>query len=79
MNQPQGRYSEPDSRDWRGRSQFPTSGGDERNWDAIKDNRELISRYESRQQDSSQFNRQDQHSAQFARAQNSSNQVVIVS
>lgn len=78
MNQPQGRYSEPDSRDWRGRSQVPTSGGDERNWDVIKDSRELSSRYESKQQDSSQFNRQDQNSAQFARAQNSSNQAVIV-
>lgn len=74
VNQPQGRYSEPDSRDWRGRSQVPTSGGDERNWDVIKDSRELSSRYESKQQDSSQFNRQDQNSAQFARAQNSSNQ-----
>ncbi|KAK1292390.1 Eukaryotic translation initiation factor isoform 4G-1 [Acorus calamus] len=36
-NQPQGRYAEPDNRDWRGRSaQLPTTG-EERSWDAHRD------------------------------------------
>lgn len=66
--QPQGRYSEPDNRDWRGRSaQFPNSG----------ESKEVGGRFDSRQQEDNQFNRQDQLNSQFARAQISSNQGVI--
>ncbi|XP_059453038.1 eukaryotic translation initiation factor-like [Corylus avellana] len=58
--QSQSRYSEPDNRDWRGRSApFPTSG----------DTKEFGGRFDSRQQEDNQFNRQDQHNSQFARAQ----------
>ncbi|KAB1211971.1 Eukaryotic translation initiation factor isoform 4G-1 [Morella rubra] len=61
----QNRYSEPDNRDWRGRSaQFPTSG----------ENRDVGGRFDSRQQDDNQLNRPDQLNSQFARAQISSNQ-----
>ncbi|KAM3762256.1 hypothetical protein ACB098_01G330800 [Castanea mollissima] len=63
--QPQARYSEPDNRDWRGRSaQFPNSG----------ESKEVGGRFDSRQQEDNQFNRQDQLNSQFARAQISSNQ-----
>ncbi|XP_062157558.1 eukaryotic translation initiation factor [Alnus glutinosa] len=55
--QSQSRYSEPDNRDWRGRSaQFPTSG----------DAKEFGGRFDSRQQED---NRQDQLNSQFGRAQ----------
>ncbi|KAJ8747613.1 hypothetical protein K2173_014475 [Erythroxylum novogranatense] len=55
-NQLQNRYSEPDSRDWRGRSaQFPASGED-RSWDSGRENREFGARYDSRSE-SNQFNR----------------------
>lgn len=38
--QSQGRYFEPDSRDWRGRSgQLPTT--EEGSWEAIRDNKDL--------------------------------------
>lgn len=58
-NQFQNRYSEPDDRDWRGRSgQLPPA--EEKSWDNIRDNREFGNRYDSRQQDASQINRQDQ-------------------
>ncbi|KAK9274955.1 hypothetical protein L1049_022212 [Liquidambar formosana] len=64
-NQTPGRYSEPDNRDWRGRSaQFPSSS----------ESRDFSGRFDSRQQEANQFNRQDQFSSQFARAQISSNQ-----
>ncbi|KAF7838128.1 eukaryotic translation initiation factor [Senna tora] len=46
----QNRYSEPDNRDWRGRSgQLPPS--EERSWENIRENREFGNRYDSRQQD----------------------------
>ncbi|KAG5534416.1 hypothetical protein RHGRI_022516 [Rhododendron griersonianum] len=60
------RYSEPDNRDWRGRSApFPTSG-EERSWETIREKRELGCR----------FNHQDQRNSQFPRAQISSKQGV---
>ncbi|CAN1326036.1 Eukaryotic translation initiation factor isoform 4G-1 [Linum perenne] len=62
--QPQSRYTEPDSRDWRTRS-APVSSpapGEERSWDSIKE------------RDGNQFNRQDQLNSQYSRAQISSNQ-----
>ncbi|GLU10278.1 hypothetical protein SLE2022_270970 [Rubroshorea leprosula] len=63
-NQTQSRYSEPDNRDWRGRSaQYPS--GEERSWESLRD-RELGSRQEA--------TRQDQLSSQFSRTQISSNQ-----
>ncbi|XP_021277478.1 eukaryotic translation initiation factor isoform X1 [Herrania umbratica] len=72
-NQSQNRYSEPDNRDWRNRSaQFP-SAGEERSWESLRD-REFGSRYDSRQTEATQFNRQDQLNSQFSRAQISSNQ-----
>lgn len=76
-NQPQGRYSEPDNRDWRGRpAQFTTSGED-RSWETLRENKEFGNRFDSRQQDANQHNRQDQLSNQFGRTQISSNQGVI--
>ncbi|KAI3990632.1 hypothetical protein MKX01_022932 [Papaver californicum] len=58
----QSRYSEPDSRDWRGRStQLPAPGD-------APHNKDFSGRSESRQQDN-QFNRQDQSNSQFSRAQ----------
>ncbi|XP_057967608.1 eukaryotic translation initiation factor-like [Malania oleifera] len=69
LNQSQSRYSEPDNRDWRVRSaQFPTSG-EERSWEAIRENRDFAGRFDYRQSESNQFNRQDQLSSQFARTQ----------
>ncbi|KAI8024274.1 Eukaryotic translation initiation factor isoform 4G-1 [Camellia lanceoleosa] len=63
--QPQNRYSEPDNRDWHGRSaQFPASG-EERSWE----NKEFGGRFDSRQQEAGQHNRQDQLNLQFSRAQ----------
>ncbi|OAY46858.1 eukaryotic translation initiation factor [Manihot esculenta] len=73
-NQSQSRYSEPDNRDWRGRTAQFSSSGEERSWDSLRENRDLGGRYDSRQPDTSQFNRQDQLNSQFARAQISSNQ-----
>ena len=64
QTQPQSRYSEPDSRDWRGRSPQV----EEKSWETLKS--------ESRQQEANQYNRQDQLSSQFGRAQISSNQGV---
>ncbi|CAJ1975517.1 unnamed protein product [Sphenostylis stenocarpa] len=58
-HQLQNRYSEPDNRDWRGRSGQLPSNLDERSWENIRDN-------------SSQVNRQDQIISQFARTQISS-------
>uniref|UniRef100_A0A5B7ABL3 MI domain-containing protein n=1 Tax=Davidia involucrata TaxID=16924 RepID=A0A5B7ABL3_DAVIN len=75
QNQSQNRYSEPDNRDWRGRSaQFPTSG-EERSWETIRENREFGGRFDSKQ-DTIQYNRQDQLNSQFARVQISSNQGI---
>ncbi|XWS73110.1 hypothetical protein CRYUN_Cryun02cG0097300 [Craigia yunnanensis] len=72
-NQSQNRYSEPDNRDWRNRSaQFPPAG-EERSWESPRD-RELGNRYDSRQPEANQFNRQDQLNSQLSRAQISSNQ-----
>ncbi|KAJ1433578.1 MIF4G-like, type 3 [Sesbania bispinosa] len=62
----QNRYSEPDNRDWRGRSGQLPANADERSWDNLKENREFGN--------TGQGNRQDQLNSQFARAQISSNQ-----
>ncbi|KAF5742092.1 eukaryotic translation initiation factor isoform 4G-1 isoform X1 [Tripterygium wilfordii] len=62
LNQSQNRYSEPDNRDWRGRS--TTSF----------DDRDLGGRYDSRQPEANPFNRQEQLNSQFSRAQTSANQ-----
>ncbi|CAI9754741.1 unnamed protein product [Fraxinus pennsylvanica] len=68
-NQAQGRYSETDNRDWRNRSaQFPVPG-EERPWEAIRD-RDFGGRFDSRQSEVNQYNRQEQLSSQFARLQN---------
>ncbi|XP_057957907.1 eukaryotic translation initiation factor-like [Malania oleifera] len=72
--QSQGRYSEPDNRDWRGRSSQLPPSGDERSWEAIRSNKEFSSQYDSRLYESN--NRQDQLNNQFARAQISTNQGV---
>ncbi|XVE71661.1 hypothetical protein DITRI_Ditri10aG0169300 [Diplodiscus trichospermus] len=70
----QNRYSEPENRDWRNRSaQYPPAG-EERSWESLRD-RDLGNRYDSRQPEANQFNRQDQLNSQFSRAQISSNQV----
>nr|KYP31940.1 Eukaryotic initiation factor iso-4F subunit p82-34 [Cajanus cajan] len=60
-HQLQNRYSEPDNRDWRGRSGQLPANPDERSWD-------------NRQQDAGQVNRHDQLNSQFARTQISSTQ-----
>ncbi|KAK4792331.1 hypothetical protein SAY86_022766 [Trapa natans] len=72
-NQSQGRFSEPDNRDWRGRSAQLPASGEERTWDNIRENRDFGPRSDSRQQDGNQFSRQDQQNSQFARAQISLN------
>lgn len=73
------RYSEPDNRDWRGWSvQLPASS-EEKSWENLRENREFGNRFDSRNQDSNQFNRQDQLNSQFARAHISSNQVITSS
>ncbi|CAK7338166.1 unnamed protein product [Dovyalis caffra] len=58
--QSQSRYSEPDNRDWRGRSAQFSPSGEERSWDSIRENRDFGGRYDSRQQEGNQSNRQDQ-------------------
>ena len=78
-SQSQIRYSEPDNRDWRGRSAQFSPSGEERSWDSTRENRDYGGRYEPRQQEGSQSNRQDQFNSQFARAQISSYQVIYVS
>ncbi|XP_068647101.1 eukaryotic translation initiation factor [Aristolochia californica] len=78
--QPQIRYAEPDNRDWRGRSGQSAASGEERPWEALRESKEFSGRAESfgpnsRQQETNQYNRQEQSSAQFSsRAQNSSAQ-----
>ncbi|KAH7569254.1 hypothetical protein JRO89_XS06G0131600 [Xanthoceras sorbifolium] len=62
-NQSQSRYSEPDNRDWRRSAE-----------EKSRENRESGGRYDSRQSDTNQFNRQDQPNYQFSRGQISSNQ-----
>ncbi|KAK7388393.1 hypothetical protein VNO78_23209 [Psophocarpus tetragonolobus] len=64
-NQFQNRYSEPDTRDWRGRSGQLSGNADERSWDNLKENRDF---------GNTSQNRQDQLNSQFARAHISSNQ-----
>ncbi|KAK6156627.1 hypothetical protein DH2020_010875 [Rehmannia glutinosa] len=67
--QAQTRYSEPDNRDWRNRSaQFPAPA-EERSWEAIRD-RDFAGRFDNRQQDVNQYNKQEQFSSQFGRASN---------
>ncbi|XP_020231278.1 eukaryotic translation initiation factor isoform X2 [Cajanus cajan] len=53
----QNRYSEPDNRDWRGRSGQLSGNADERTWDNLRENREFGN--------TSQINRQDQLNSQF--------------
>ncbi|XP_010905020.1 eukaryotic translation initiation factor [Elaeis guineensis] len=68
------RYSEPDNRDWRGRSGQLSSAGEERSWDKIRDNKES---YPPNTRQQEQFNGQDQLSSQFSsRVQVSSGQVA---
>ncbi|KAJ8528075.1 hypothetical protein K7X08_015526 [Anisodus acutangulus] len=62
--QSQGRYSEPDNRDWRNRSTQLSAPVEERSWEALRENREF----------GGQYNRQEQLNSQFARAQVSANQ-----
>ncbi|KAL3824650.1 hypothetical protein ACJIZ3_020679 [Penstemon smallii] len=60
-NQVQGHFTEPDNRDWRNRSaQFPAPA-DERSW-----NRDFGGRFDPRQQDSKQYNKQEQWRSQFS-------------
>ncbi|XP_010539464.1 PREDICTED: eukaryotic translation initiation factor-like isoform X1 [Tarenaya hassleriana] len=62
------RFSETDNRDWHSRTaQLPPTGG-ERSWETLREARD------SRFGESNQFNRQDQLSSQFSRAQVSSSQ-----
>ncbi|KAK2982638.1 hypothetical protein RJ640_007325 [Escallonia rubra] len=68
QNQLQNRYSEPDSRDWRGRSAQFSTPVEEKSWETIRDSRDY---------GANQYNRQDQLNSQFARAQNSSNQGAV--
>ncbi|KAG9455904.1 hypothetical protein H6P81_000412 [Aristolochia fimbriata] len=78
--QSQSRYAEPDNRDWRGRSGQSGISGEERSWETLRESRDHSGRSEafgsnSRQQETNQYNRQDQLSAQFSsRAQISSAQ-----
>ncbi|KAK4727798.1 hypothetical protein R3W88_032715 [Solanum pinnatisectum] len=60
--QSQGRYSEPDNRDWRNRPAQFSGPIEERSWEALRENREF----------GGQYIRQEQ--SQFARAQVSANQ-----
>ncbi|XP_068651903.1 eukaryotic translation initiation factor-like [Aristolochia californica] len=78
--QSQGRYAEPENRDWRGRSGQSAASADERSWETLRDSREHSGRSEpfgpnSRQQETNLYNRQEQLSAQFSsRAQIASSQ-----
>ncbi|WVY99635.1 hypothetical protein V8G54_025705 [Vigna mungo] len=62
----QNQYSEPDNRDWRGRSGQPFGNADERSWDNLKENREFGN------------NRQEQLNSQFSRSQITSNQGILI-
>ncbi|KAL9683249.1 hypothetical protein QQ045_015068 [Rhodiola kirilowii] len=57
----QGRYIEPDNRDWRGRSANPPSPVEERPWSAGKENR-ASSRYDSRRMDNNRVGREENFS-----------------
>ncbi|KAE8710376.1 Eukaryotic translation initiation factor isoform 4G-1 [Hibiscus syriacus] len=72
-NYSQKRYSEPDNRDWFSHSAKSSPAGEERSWESLRD-RDLGNRFDSRQPEANQFNRQDQSNYQFPRAQISSNQ-----
>ncbi|KAL0428074.1 UNVERIFIED_CONTAM: Eukaryotic translation initiation factor isoform 4G-1 [Sesamum latifolium] len=72
-SQAQSRYSELDNRDWRNRSPQLPAPVEERSWEAKRD-RDFGGRFDPRQQDANQYNKQDQINSQFARAQISSNQ-----
>lgn len=76
LNQSHTRYSEPDNRDWRGRSGQVSSYGEEKSWDTIRENK--VS-YGSNSTQQEQFNRHDQLNSQSSsRVQVSSNQGVIL-
>ncbi|KAF8400501.1 hypothetical protein HHK36_013799 [Tetracentron sinense] len=79
LPQSQSRYSEPDKRDWRGRSAQLSAFGEERSLEANRENKEFSGRFESRQQETNQFNRQDQLNSQFSRAQisNQGNYILV--
>lgn len=62
LNQSQNRYSEPDNRDWRGRSAQFSSPGEERSRETNRD-RDFGSHFDSRQQDANHLNRQDSNSS----------------
>ncbi|KAK1276206.1 Eukaryotic translation initiation factor isoform 4G-2 [Acorus gramineus] len=68
QNLPQSRYAEPDNRDWRGRSAQLPSTGEERSWDALRDNKESYAQ-NARQQESG---RQDLSTQFSSKAQISS-------
>ncbi|KAA8525633.1 hypothetical protein F0562_007485 [Nyssa sinensis] len=72
--QSQTRYSEPDNRDWHGRSARLPDSGEERSWEALQDNKEFSGRSESRLQEANFC--KDQLNSQFGRAHISSNQGV---
>ncbi|GFP82725.1 eukaryotic translation initiation factor isoform 4g-1 [Phtheirospermum japonicum] len=55
--QSQNRYSEPDNRDWRNRSSQLPAPAEERSWEGIRD-RDFGGRFDPRQQDVNQFNKQ---------------------
>ncbi|XP_078438537.1 eukaryotic translation initiation factor-like [Wolffia australiana] len=55
--QPQNRYTEPDNRDWRGRS-GPQSSGEDKSWEGPRDSKEV-----SWRQQEGQINKQDQFSS----------------
>lgn len=57
--QPQVRFTEPDNRDWRGRSGQLASTGDEKSWETLRDTKESS----WRQQEPSQITGQDQFSS----------------
>ncbi|ESQ42611.1 hypothetical protein EUTSA_v10012738mg [Eutrema salsugineum] len=63
-----GRFSEPDTRDWRSRSAAQVPSGEERSWENLREARD------SRYVEAGLYNRQDQLNSQFSRAQISSNQ-----
>ncbi|XP_042497802.1 eukaryotic translation initiation factor-like [Macadamia integrifolia] len=60
----QNRYTEPDNRDWRGRSSQLHATGEEKSWDTIRETKELASRLDARQIEANQYNRQDQLNSQ---------------
>ncbi|KAG8367623.1 hypothetical protein BUALT_Bualt16G0091500 [Buddleja alternifolia] len=68
-NQAQSRYSELDNRDWHNRSTQLAAPVEERSWEAIRD-RDFSGRFDPRQQDVNQYNKQEQMSSQFGRASN---------